>query len=372
MPRAGYLPGDVLCLSAAVSGAGIEAFFAGKRTPRSSPGAIGLPVVEAIVWARKELEEEGADFGAISVRWRLEDRGVTPLPCRATVHRTLGRAGLIVPQPQKRPTTSTTRRFEASAPNDMWQLDGFDYRLADGATVVVLSLLDDHSRLDIAELAARSENGVDAVRVFETGAAGYGLPRRLLTDNGPAFNGHRRGFTAALEGVAAALGVRPISSSVNHPQTCGKDERHHQTLRRWLAKQPTATDLATLQALLDRFRTWYNNRRHQGIAGLTPQQRWDTADRVSPEGAPIPLPPLVTRPTVSPRGAVGVDSHEIAVGKRHAGQRTVVFRTGDHVTVFIANVHIRTLTLDRTRDYQPLRDSTKHQPATPRLVSGKS
>ncbi|MFD4366964.1 integrase core domain-containing protein [Rhodococcus sp. NPDC058521] len=60
-----------------------------------------------------------------------------------------------------------------------------------------------------------------------------------------------------------------MASSVYHPQTCGKNERAHKTLRKWLAKKPAADTLTELQTQLDTYRQIYNNRRHQGIGGTT-------------------------------------------------------------------------------------------------------
>lgn len=331
---------------------GVEGFFPRSRAPVSTPSLTSPVVADAIVKARKELDEDGGDIGAISVRWRLEDEGVAPLPSRATVHRVLVRRGQVVAQPKKRPRAST-RRFAAPFPNAMWQMDSCDYTLAGGTVVAIIQLEDDCSRVDLADRAAPSENSDDVWATFEAAAGEYGLPRTVLTDNGSAFNGHRRGFTAALEKRLRALGVIAISSSRCHPQTCGKNERVHQTLKRWLRRQPQAYTLDELQALLDRYRVFYNNRRHQALGGLSPQQRWDLADRARPDGTAIPEPPIITRPTASPRGAIGVDGHEIGLAKRFAGQQTVVFRSGDHVTVFMGAENIRTLDLDRTRRYQP-------------------
>jgi transposase InsO family protein len=332
---------------------GVDGFFPRSRAPLTRPTRTPAGVEDAVVRARKELDEDGADCGAISIRWRLEDAGVAPLPARATVHRILLRRGQVAAQPRKRPR-SPGRRFAADRPNQMWQLDGLEHRLAGGRAATVIQIVDDCSRLDLACRAAASENGADVWAAVQDAIGRHGLPRRLLTDNGSALNGSRRGFATDLETRLRALGVAPIASSPGHPQTCGKDERAHQTLRRWLRRQPPANDLDELQALLDRYRDWYNTRRrHQGIGGLTPRQRWDLADKAGPDGAPIPDPPIVTRPVVSPRGSVGVDGCEIALAKRWAGAQTTAFRTGDHVVVFIGAHAVRTLDLDRSRRYQP-------------------
>lgn len=332
---------------------GVEGFFPRSRRPLRSPAAVSAATADAIVLARKELAEEGGDSGAISIGWRLEDQGMVGVPSRATIHRVLVARGQVVAQPRKRPRSSAYRRFEAPFPNAMWQLDGCEVPLAEGIAVV-LQFCDDKSRLNLENRAAASENGQDAWAAFQIAAGRYGLPSVLLTDNGSAFNGKRRGYTTDLETRVRALGVKPVCSSVGHPQTCGKNERGHATLLRWLAKQPPPTDLAELQALLDIYRPWYNNRRNQALGGLTPQQAWDLADKARPDGTPIPASPQITVRTVSPRGSVGVEDCEVGLGRKYRGAQATVFRTGDHVTIFIGAAHLRTLELDRTRRYQPL------------------
>jgi hypothetical protein len=278
--------------------------------------------------------------------------GVAVVPSRATIHRILVRRGMVVPQPKKRPR-QPSRRFARSRANELWQLDGWEHQLADGTTVVVLSLIDDHSRLDLADYAAVSENGADAWKTVTLAIARYGVPAELVSDNGTAFNGRRRGYTAALETNLRALGVKPFPSSVAHPQTCGKNERSHRTAQQWLAARPPAATLQELQALLDEYRAAYNNRRHQGLDGLTPQQKFDLAEKAGPAGQPLTAPPIVSNSKVSPRGAIGVDNTEIGLGRRYAGATVTVFRTGDEVTVFHRNHLVRNLTIDRSRRYQP-------------------
>lgn len=294
---------------------GVDGFFPRSRRSVSNPAATPAGVADAIVRARKELEEEGGDYGAISIGWRLQDEGVAWVPSRATIHRVLVRRGQVAPAPRKRPRAANYRRFEAPRPNAMWQLDGFVHRLAGGREVTVLQLIDDHSRLALATRAAPSENGRDAWEVFATADARHGLPRVLLTDNGPAFNGHRRGFTTALELRLRALGVTPVSSAAGHPQTCGKDERAHATLQRWLTKQEPAEDLDQLQAQLNTYEGWFNNRRHQGIgsppnsAGTSPTRSTPAASRCRPRprspGAPS-APAAESASTDTKSGSAGV------------------------------------------------------------------
>lgn len=325
-----------------------------STAPRRHPTALPASVVEAVLRARKELDNEGRDNGPISIRWRLQDAGITPLPSRTSVHRILLRHGQITPQPRKRP--KTRRRFEYADPNGCWQIDGMEHYLADGTKVCIIQILDDHSRLDVGSYAAASENGGDTWAALQHAFAGHGLPVTLLSDNGLAFSGKRRGTMVELERHLAAAGVTTIAASVYHPQTCGKNERAHQTLRKWLRKQPAPDTLAELQTLLQHYRVMYNNRRHQGIGGLTPQQRFDATTAASPTRPTSgPTGPAgVTHRPVSTTGVVAFSGCSIVIGRRWAGQNATLHWQGDRVTVMINDAVARYLVLDRSVRYQPL------------------
>jgi transposase InsO family protein len=324
-----------------------------SRRPHDPPNATPVAMENAIVRARKQLADEGLNNGPISIYWRLVDVDKLSPPSRSTIHRVLTRRGMIVAAPRKRPRATRSRRFTRARANELWQIDGFEVRLADGTTATVIQILDDHSRLDLGCRAARSENSADVWAAFTTAATASGLPAQVLTDNGTAFSGARRGWEAVFETNLRALGVHPITSSRKHPQTCGKNEREHATAQLWLAKQPAAEDLPQLQALLDRYREVYNNRRHQALHMRTPQQVYHLAEKTGPALTPLPPPLRVSHPIVGPRGAVGVDNTEIGLGRRYAGAATTVFRAGDQVTIFTGNQLIKALTIDRRRRYQP-------------------
>jgi transposase InsO family protein len=340
---------------------GLTGLFERSRRPRRSPRQVPAAMEDQIVRVRKELGDAGWPNGAISVLAALRAAGVDPtsLPSRASVHRVLVRRGQVVPAPAKRPRRPA-RRFEAATANALWQIDGFTVTLADGTTAWVLQLVDDHSRLDLACRAATSENAADAWAAFQTAVARYGLPAAVLSDNGLAFSARRRGWVGPFEANLAALGVRAITSRVRHPQTCGKVERAHATVRGWLARHPAPGDLPGLQALLERYRAGYNTRAHQALGGLTPQQRFDAATKTGPAPGPLTRPAPITRVlarTVGPRGAVGVDDVEVGLGRRYIGLPVTVFSDGDHVTVFADGHLIRSLTIDHTRRYQPVSSS---------------
>ena len=133
---------------------------------------------------------------------------------------------------------------------------------------MIFQLEDDHSRVAVASHVADAETSEGALAVFDKGVAARGVPQRLLTDNGIALNPHRRGWVGQLAAHAASLGVEAITGKPYHPQTQGKNERFHQTLFRWLDKQPLAHTLQELQAQVDDFDRVYNTQRpHQGLPG---------------------------------------------------------------------------------------------------------
>lgn len=330
---------------------GAAAFTTRSTRPKSSPSSTSPQVCEAIVRARKELDDAGLDNGPISIRWRLEDNGLCPLPSRSTIYRTLTDRGLIVAEPHKKPRAR--RSFEFAEPNGCWQIDGLEHYLADGTRVCILQILDDHSRLDVCSYAASGETSTAAWAALERAMAGHGVPARLLSDNGLAFSGTHRGSMAEIERRLAEFGTQTIASSVGHPQTCGKNERAHRTLRRWLSKHPAASTLAELQTQLETYRRIYNNRRHQGIGGASPQQRWDATPPAHPSPG-MPNRAGSTERPVSTTGVIQFDGLSIIIGRRWANTRATLHWQGDRVTVMINGELARTLTLDRTTRYQKL------------------
>lgn len=329
---------------------GVEGFFPRSRRPRRNPRAVGPAVQDAVVLARKELDDAGWDAGADQIGYWLQDHPDRwdcgqRLPSRATINRILERRGMIVQMPQRRPRRSC-RRFEAEASNTRWQMDGFEWDLANGRTVVVLELLDDCSRYDLALAAVRSENSLDVWNTVAQALTEHGIPRLFLTDNGTAFSGRRRGWTSRLEENLTAVGVHAITSSVKHPQTCGKDERAHQTVLKWLRKQPRAKNITDLQTQLDQYRQHYNHkRRKKHLGGLTPAQRYALGPLDGPGTTGAPDTAMITRGTISASGCLAVNREQFSVGRKHAGQPALIIRQNRHLTVFTGNHLIAQITL---------------------------
>ncbi|WP_419956796.1 integrase core domain-containing protein [Microbacterium capsulatum] len=295
-----------------------------SRRPSASPAKIGEEVKRSALDVRAALERSGLDYGPISVHDKMTSMGFTT-PSIASLARIFREAGVARVEPKKKPR-SAFRRFVYPAPNACWQLDATEYVLAGGRTCVIFQLTDDHARLAVASHVARAETSKGAVTVMEKGIARHGVPQRLLTDNGAALNPHRRGIVSQLVAYVSTLGVVAITGKPGHPMTQGKNERFHQTLFRWLDKQPLAGTIEELQHLVDRFDVIYNTERpHQALPGRsTPQQAWDATPKAP---APEPDPDAATHPgatgdavrIVRTHGDISIRGTTFQLGNEFAG-----------------------------------------------------
>jgi transposase InsO family protein len=332
---------------------GLEGLRPRSRRPLRSPTVTPPEMVELIIKARAHLAVEGWDNGALSIFYRLLRDGEQP-PVWRTIHRVLVRQQLVEPQPRKRPRSSY-RSFEFPAPDDCWQIDAFDYLLAGGEPVVVFEVKDDCSRTQIANLGWTAEDAMGAWECLARGIDEFGKPHLLLSDNSLAFSGKLHNQIVLVEKNLIALGIKPITSRPYHPQTCGKNERGHQTLQKWLAARPAAATLRELQALLDRYQREFNNRPHQGLdPNQTPLERRIAAARHIPIHVGADQPTLVRHCTAKQGGFINWDGRQIAVGRELAGRMLVVFAAGDHLLIFFRHHLVRDLIVDRTRRYQGL------------------
>jgi transposase InsO family protein len=253
----------VCALLARYAAEGEAAFEPRSRRPKTSPTAIAPQAAELITELRKDLAGQGLDAGPHTIAWHLDHHHHVRVSA-ATISRYLARAGLVTPDPAKRPKSSYLR-FAAEQPNERWQSDFTHYPLADGTDTEILTWLDDHSRYALRITAHRRVSGPVVVAQFRAAVAAHGAPASTLTDNGLVFTtrfsggrGGRNGFEAELR----RLGMQQKNGKPSHPQTQGKAGRFQQTLKNWLAAQaPQPADLAQIQALLDTFTAVYNHQR---------------------------------------------------------------------------------------------------------------
>jgi len=326
--------------------------------PKTSPTRIADLWEDEIVRLRKELTELGVDAGPATIQTHLADRHDV-VPSVPTIWRVLKARGFVTLQPHKRPTSSY-HRFEADFPNECWQADVTHVVVAEGVVFEVLNIIDDHSRLCVASRAFVTVTSPDVVRTLHTAAATWGYPQSFLTDNGAIFTASAVKGTSAMEAELLTLGITSKHGKPYHPQTQGKIERFHQTLKKFVAKQPPATTKRQLQAQLDRFASYYNEvRPHRALGRRRPLEVFNAREKAVPTGPKIDTSGYrVRRDKVDKTGVVTLRYHSrihhIGVGRAYAGWRVILLVAGTDVRILgIDGSPLRHLTLDTTKDYQP-------------------
>ena len=258
-----------------------------SRRPHANPRATPEPVRIRILELRGKLAASGLDAGPATIAWHLAGEGIDPPPAISTIRRIITAAGMVAPEPRKRPKASL-HRFAAEQPNETWQSDFTHWPLADGTDVEILSWLDDHSRYLVSISVHTPVTGEAVVDTFTAAVNIHGLPASTLTDNGLVYTARFIGGRNGFEYLLAALGIVQKNGHPGHPQTQGKIERYHITLKKWLAGQPPALTTGQLQAQLDTFRTIYNEQRpHRATGRLTPAQAYTARPKARPAGTPI-------------------------------------------------------------------------------------
>jgi transposase InsO family protein len=342
---------------------GAEGLEERSRRPLGSPQRIDAELEQLIC----ELRTRQPRWGARRIRAELARAGVEP-PAVSTIHQALKRNYLVAPQPPRKPRAD--KRFEREVSNDLWQIDATRVLLADQSPVWVIDLLDDHARYLVGATAFPDATSEAAWAAFTTASARYGLPRQLLSDNGLCFTGRLHGNEVLFQRRLAKTGVQMINSAPYHPETLGKLERFHRTLKEWLHDEGPADDLPGLQTLLDRFRGHYNlERPHQGIGDLTPAERYQLGFELvhgRPPAAAVapPVDDVAREPSYPPHsilrkvnrvGLITYQRLQIQVGSRWYGATLRVVEAGELIHVYHGDILIRTLLPDRNNNSQPLR-----------------
>jgi transposase InsO family protein len=327
-----------------------------SRRPRRSPMAVAAELEAEIVTLRKQLSEEGLDAGAVTIHWHLARRH-QHVPSVSSIWRILQRRGFVTPQPKKRPRSSFTR-FEADLPNECWQTDMTHWSIAEETHVEIINVVDDHSRLCVASVAVPVARATDVAEIFIAAAQRYGTPAAVLSDNGCIYTAKHRGGKVIMETLLEALGVTYKHARPYHPQTCGKVERFHQTLKKFLTKQHPAHDLTGLQDQIDRFVASYNNARpHRALGRRTPREVFDAKLKARPARDVPDTHFRVRHDRVDKTGCVTLRYESrlrhIGIGRAHKGRRVLLLVADRDVRILSEDGDlIRHLTIDPARDYQ--------------------
>jgi transposase InsO family protein len=253
---------------------GVNALTELSRRPKGSPRSCPPAPVAAIL----ALRAEQPTWGPRKLRRRLQDLGQKQLPARSTIGAILARTGCIDAQASL--AAGPCERFERDTPNELWQMDfKGHFALGDATRCHALTVLDDHSRYLIGLEACSGEDTAIVQAHLERLFRTHGLPETILCDNGSPWAGGGGEYTA-LSVWLLLLGVRVCHGRPFHPQTQGKDERFHRTLKADLLSRRDFTSLVAAQPHFDAFRHGYNHDRpHQALGDAVPASRYRPSPR---------------------------------------------------------------------------------------------
>jgi len=301
-----------------------------SRRPRRSPRRTAEGLESQVV----KLRRAHRAWGGRKIRRRLEDLGMTGLPSASTITGILWRHELIdTGQSEAR---RTPQRFEHAAPNDLWQMDfKGHFPLVGAGSCHPLTVLDDHSRFSLVLRACGNETGETVQRELIGAFRRYGLPRRILCDNGSPWGSSGNCGTAGESWTRLGLwllrlGVGITHGRAYHPQTQGKEERFHRTLKAEVLRWHLFQTLAEAQAAFDPWREIYNGQRpHEALGMAVPATRYRCSARSYPERLPevtYDEGELVRK--VSGNSGIQVWGHRFGIGKAFQGQRVALRQTG--------------------------------------------
>lgn len=268
---------------------GSAGLFERSRRPHHTPRQCSA-VVEAQVL---QVRHAHRTWGGRKIRWRLQENGMRSPPAPSTITAILVRHAEL--DPGESVKHRALQRFEMLEPNQLWQMDfKGPIEMANGQTCHPLTVLDDHSRFLVGLRACRRQQGrtvrAQLCELFEC----YGMPERMLMDNGSVW----RGYHSRLSYWLIRLGVQVTHGRLFHPQTQGKDERLHRTLQSELLNQRTILDLEDGQRQFDLWREIYNTQRPHEALGMQPPSRVYVP---SPRPFPGHLPPIEYEPQTTVR-----------------------------------------------------------------------
>lgn len=318
-----------------------------SRRPHSSPNQTPPEIEQKVLKARAEHPT----WGGRKLKRLLEKRGHSAIPAASTITEILRRYDQI--DPAESAKRETYQRFEKDEPNEMWQMDFKGHFLLETeGRCHPLTVLDDHSRFGVGLQACPNE-AYQTVKERLTGIfRAFGLPQWMLVDNGPPWSdGAQQSRWTRLSIWLLRLGVRVTRSKAHHPQTLGKDERFHRTLKEELLTFHSFADLQTCQHAFDDFRQMYNTERpHEAHDLDTPAEHYQPSSRPFPEQMPpLVFPAGATVRKVARHGRISYQTHLLRVGKAFRGLSVGVLpdeQDDGVIHVFFNDMLIRTFDLN--------------------------
>jgi len=317
------------------------------RTPHHHPHRCA-PDVEVAVLA---MRDRYPTWGGRKLEVKLRETGMIDVPRPSTITAILQRHGRIAPRVRHPPAT---RRFEHAVPHDLWQMDFMGHRdLVVAGRVHPLTILDDHSRVLLSLTACPHERLEPVWQLLTACFARYGLPRAILTDNGPPWGpSGDRGITR-IEARLLRLGIELWHGRPAHPQTQGKVERIHGTISVDVFGTRTFRDLDAAQTAFDTFRSIYNlERPHEELDYAVPMSRMQPSPRPVPAALPAPVyAPQDAVRRVRSQGAIGFAHHSWFISRGLIGEDVAVRPTAQEgvYTIHFCHHQVGQIDLHRPR-----------------------
>jgi transposase InsO family protein len=312
------------------------------RQPRRQPGRLREEVEGRIV----RLRQERPVWGARKLRKLLAREGVSPLPAKSTVNEVLKRNGLIDPAASE--ASRPFVRFERPEPNSLWQMDFKGWFNTAERACHPLTVLDDHSRYAVCLAALPGERTELVQSSLEDAFARYGLPEAILTDNGSPWGSDSEHKHTVLGAWLMRLGIEHLHTRPYHPQTNGKDERFHRTLKLEVTGGREWHGLAHCQEAFDEWRDRYNAERpHEALGDLSPAERYRPSQRAYTGTPPPPEYPegALTR-MVDEKGKISLHGRKLLVGRAFRRDRVMLEPAPDgRMAVIYGRSRVATLDL---------------------------
>ena len=223
------------------------------------------------------LRKENPGWGAKTLRKVLENQGCENLPCIKTFNNILKRNDCITKEESLKHKPFV--RFEKELCNEMWQTDfKGEFLMQDNNKCFPLDIIDDHSRF-LIKIKALTSTANAVIPCFKEAFYEYGMPNSILSDNGAQFAGFKQGYTQ-FEKWLMNNNILPIHGRIKHPQTQGKIERFHRTMKNELLNHNNFTDVNDADLALQNWRIKYNNMRpHEALNMKCPADIYTPSDR---------------------------------------------------------------------------------------------
>ena len=318
------------------------------RRPHHSPGQTNETIEQVII----ALRNKHPDWGGRKLRRRLLDLGHLEVPAPSTITDILRRHGLL--DPLTAGQVRDAQRFEYPYPNVLWQMDFKGHFALDQGRCHPLTVLDDHSRFNLALRACGNEQGTTVQNELTATFRRYGMPERLLVDNGPPWGNDRQSQITPLTVWLMRLGIRITHARPYHPQTLGKDERFHRTLKREVLRNAVFHHLEQCQRRFDHWRETYNlERPHEALALDVPAQHYKPSRRAFPEDLPpIEYAPGETVRKVQAKGELFYRGRIYRISKALRGYPVALRPTDQDGILSICFCHTQVAEIDLRNPYK--------------------